>query len=105
MLQFRINRLHEEVKEYVDAARAKQLPEQLDALIDLIYIALGNLHLHGFSPEAIAEAWYRVHRANMSKERATDKNPGKYGSKIDIVKPPGWVAPNHTDLCITEVGE
>lgn len=99
ILKFRVARDQEELKEYVDAAYAGQLPEQLDAKIDQIYIALGTLHLQGFKPEIIAEAWRRVHNANMSKELASAKNPGKHGNKQDIVKPVGWVAPDHTDLC------
>lgn len=94
--KFRIARAKEEIKEY---AAASVLHEKLDALIDEIYIALGTLHLHGFSPLVIQEAWDRVHKANMAKELASEANPGKHGSPIDIVKPAGWVAPDHRDLC------
>lgn len=101
--QFRTDRLSEEVQEYVDAHHEGSLADCLDAHIDLIYIALGNLHFMGFSPEEVQEAWDRVHRANMAKEIASKANPGRYGCRVDIVKPPGWVAPNHDDLCVEEV--
>lgn len=94
--KFRIARAREEIKEYADA---KELHNKLDALIDEIYIAFGTLHLHGFKPVIIQQAWDRVHKANMAKELASPTNPGKYNSKIDIVKPPGWTAPDHRDLC------
>lgn len=101
---FRVIRGLEEVYEYRDAT---DLEKELDAQIDEIYIALGTLHLHGFTPEMIAEAWRRVHAANMAKERSNPKNLGKYktvedgeaGGWADIVKPKGWVGPNHSDLC------
>jgi predicted HAD superfamily Cof-like phosphohydrolase len=92
---FRLARTEEEVKEWV---QAKSLAEQLDALLDLIYIVLGTAHLQGFTPEIIYKAWGRIQAANMAKERSSVNNPGKYGDKNDIVKPKGWKAPNHEDL-------
>jgi len=92
----------EELHEWMVARSNHDLPKQLDAMIDLIYFALGNLHLQGFSPEAINTAWDRVHAANMAKVRSSDLNPGKHaaiGTFVDIAKPVGWVTPNLDDLC------
>jgi len=44
------------------------------------------------------EAWTRVHNANMQKVRAATPNDSKRGSKYDVIKPPGWVAPDLSDL-------
>lgn len=95
---FRHQRNEEEGKELY---RAQNLPEVLDAVVDQIYILLGTAHLMGFSPSDIAQAWERVHAANMRKERSSPENPGKYNNPDfnDIVKPKGWVAPNLEDLC------
>lgn len=93
--EFRMKRKREELTEYREA---KTREEKLDALIDLIYICLGDVHLHGITPAQFAEGWRRVHAANMAKERASVENPGKYGSPDDIVKPKDWVAPTLTDL-------
>ncbi len=71
------------------------LEEQLDALVDLVYVALGTSYLHGFN---FREAWRRVHNANMMKVRARTASESKRGSTYDVVKPPGWVAPSHRDL-------
>ncbi len=71
----------------------RYLDEALDALVDLVYVAMGNAYLHGFDWE---EAWRRVHAANMAKVRATA--PSERGGMFDIVKPIGWVAPTHLDL-------
>ena len=99
---FRAARLMEEANEISDAQAVGDIEGQLDGIIDLIYIALGTAHLMGFSPEAMQEAWRRVHAANMAKELCSPTNPGKYGAlgdKQDIVKPKGWQPPVLTDLC------
>jgi len=95
LFNFRTLRLREEVEEYV---KAPDLEHELDAMIDEIYICLGTLHVHGFTPEVIAEAWRRVHDANMRKELNSAANPGK-GHPTDIVKPKGWTPPDLSDLC------
>lgn len=71
------------------------LEESLDALVDLVYVALGTAYLHGFD---FNEAWHRVHEANMAKVRAKKKSDSKRGSIHDVVKPENWIAPNHSDL-------
>ena len=72
------------------------LVDQLDALVDLVYVALGTAYLHGFNFD---EAWRRVHRANMAKVRASsDGSDSKRKSSHDVVKPPGWTAPDLSDL-------
>jgi predicted HAD superfamily Cof-like phosphohydrolase len=95
---FRDLRFHEEIKEIRDAVDAAQAAEELDGYVDLVYIILGTCHLRGWD---FNEAWRRVHTANMQKELASAKNPGKYGQlgdKVDIVKPEGWTAPSMQDL-------
>lgn len=68
---------------------------RLDALVDLVYVALGTAYLSGFN---FAEAWRRVHRANMSKVRVERACDSKRGSTFDVVKPAGWTPPSHKDL-------
>jgi predicted HAD superfamily Cof-like phosphohydrolase len=102
LFKFRDKRFHEEIREIRDAVEAGQSPEELDGYVDLIYIILGTCHLRGWD---FNEAWKRVHEANMKKELASAKNPGKYGplgDKIDIVKPEGWTAPSMQDLVIVK---
>lgn len=103
---FRIEFMKEELAEYEDFTPNVQLPsknaaiefaleKQLDALVDLVYVALGTAHLHGFD---FKEAWRRVHKANMKKVRAKSAKESKRGSKLDVIKPAGWKAPTHKDL-------
>jgi predicted HAD superfamily Cof-like phosphohydrolase len=95
--EFRHSFMEEEAFEY---GEAETIYDALDALIDLTYIAYGTSYLHGFNHNDIfAEAWRRVHRANMSKVRSesTEEHAGR-GSTFDIVKPPGFVPPSLEDL-------
>lgn len=115
---FRTGFLREETEEYVDhvdrmsllltmASRGLRVTDrersevpivlagQLDALVDLVYVAMGNAYMQGFDFE---EAWRRVHAANMAKERAQRDGDSQRGGRFDVIKPPGWTAPDHTDL-------
>jgi predicted HAD superfamily Cof-like phosphohydrolase len=104
---FRSKFLDEELAEYKTAVlilndsrkpedeRKAAAAKALDALIDLIYVAEGTIHLHGFNGD---EAWRRVQAANMRKVRAERAVDSKRGSAFDVVKPPGWIAPDHSDL-------
>lgn len=75
------------------------LEKALDALVDLVYVALGTAHLHGFD---FNEAWRRVHEANMKKVRAPSAEASAAstgrGHAADVIKPPGWESPSHKDL-------
>jgi len=71
------------------------LDGMLDALVDLVYVAMGTAYMHGFDFE---EAWKRVHEANMAKVRAEKPDDSKRGSTYDVVKPEGWTPPSHLDL-------
>lgn len=111
LAEFRRKFLKEEYKEYSEhmyqaiyylaLRQSDKLPEHLegmlDALVDLVYVALGNAYMHGFN---FREAWRRVHDANMKKERATRLADTRRGSLYDVVKPAGWRAPSHFDLVV-----
>ena len=85
---FRIKFLREELEEYERAVESGDVPGQFDALVDLVYVALGTALLHGFPWK---EGWDEVQRANISKERS---ETSKRGTGPDLIKPPGWQAPN-----------
>lgn len=98
---FRIKFLNEEVDEYDEASADEDRARQLDALVDIVYVALGTAYLHGFD---FAEAWRRVHEANMQKVRAASASESTRNSTHDVVKPPGWKAPNLDDLVSLPAG-
>lgn len=82
----RIAHMTEELTEYIKAVNSEDREAQLDALVDLVYVALGTAHIDAFEFDKAFEC---VHTANMQKIRqASDR------SKWDVVKPEGWQAPN-----------
>ena len=90
-MAFRLSFQTEETQELYEAYRKKDLTEMYDALLDIVYVALGTLHLMGF---ATAVGWEEVHTSNMEKVPASEENPSKRGHPKDIVKPKGWEKPN-----------
>lgn len=95
LLSFRVKFLQEELDEYKEAAVTGNMEKQFDALIDLVYVALGTAYLQGFP---FQQGWRRVHLANMAKVRAKRPEDSVRGSGFDVVKPAGWTAPTFIDL-------
>ena len=89
-LNFRFELLQEEIDELATARLNKDADECVDALIDIVVIALGTLHLSGVN---VAQAWSAVHQANMGKLRGA--KPGRPSDGWDLYKPEGWTAPSH----------
>ena len=81
--------LHEEVTEYTKACTSGSKELQLDALVDIVYVAIGVAYEQGFD---FAEAFRRVHAANMQKEPSP-------GTAKSCVKPEGWKPADLSDLC------
>ncbi len=82
----RIAFMHEELSEFVDAASRNDLVQMADALIDLVYVTMGTAVMMGLPWQAL---WDVVHTANMRKVRRASLT----GDHRDVVKPPGWAAP------------
>ena len=85
MANFRFKRLIDEVQEYAEAYANLDAEGELDALVDIVYIAIGTALMRGWN---FREAWARVHEANMTKLR----------KGLDIVKPEGFEHPSLGDL-------
>lgn len=93
---FRIKFMQEELNEYIKATAEGDMEGQLDALVDLVYVALGTAYLSGFPFQA---AWDEVHSCNMMKMRAGPNGEGsKRGSPHDVIKPEGWKGPNYSKI-------
>lgn len=86
--QHACDHLGEELREFEGSHG--DLEAQTDALVDLIYVALGRLVEMGVAPGPAFEA---VHEANMRKARgANAKRPSSGG--VDATKPAGWEPPD-----------
>lgn len=88
---YRVSFMQEELDEYVEAVKRGDLAGQFDALLDLVYVAMGTAIWQGFPWQ---QGWNEVQRANMAKERVASADVSKRGHAWDIVKPAGWAPPD-----------
>jgi predicted HAD superfamily Cof-like phosphohydrolase len=93
----RYNWMKEEIDEFIKATKNKDIVEQADAMIDVIYFALGTLVELGIEPENLFAI---VQQANMSK-LWEDGKPRFRESDGKVIKPPSWIDP-HKKL-VTEI--
>lgn len=102
LFEFRLKFMEEELEEFAHAQfigdEKETLVQQLDAILDLIYVALGTAHLMGFNSDILNGAWQRIQKANMAKIRVESAADSKRGSTFDVVKPEGWMPPQFGDL-------
>lgn len=77
--------MKEEIDEFNEATT---LDGQADAMIDLIYFALGTMVEMGVQPDALFNI---VHEANMSK--LWEDGKPRYREDGKVIKPATWVAP------------
>lgn len=85
-VQKRYNWMLEEINEFLEA---EEIVEQADAMIDVIYFALGTLVEMGIKPDALFDI---VQAANMAK-LWPDGKP-HYNSEGKTIKPPTWEDPH-----------
>lgn len=92
---FRLKFLKEELAEVEEAMQQEDIAQVAGELADLVWIAIGIAHRMGISFD---HHWRAIAEANMAKVKASEANPGKRGSSMDIVKPEGWKRPNHAEI-------
>lgn len=96
MMEFRAKFLQEELDEFNEGFAEGDHAKMFDALMDLVYVAMGTAHLQGYPWQ---RGWIEVQRANMAKVRAkADGSDSLRGSSYDVVKPEGWIAPDIAGL-------
>lgn len=91
-LEFRYAFLAEEMKELREALDRKDVEEIIDAHIDLNVVSTGTLDLLEINTYV---AWDAVLAANMAKEPGVKPSRPNPLGLPDLIKPEGWVAPNH----------
>lgn len=97
-LAFRLKFLEEELGEFILDHTKEDLPNCVDAMVDLVYVAMGTASMMGITPQQWSQAWNEVQRANMSKVRAISASDSKRGSALDVIKPEGWKGPDYSFL-------
>jgi len=100
LYEFRKTFLFEELNEYIESCEKGDLEGALDALVDLVYVAIGTAIFHGFDFD---RAWDIVHATNMTKVKAKSETESKRNSIYDIVKPEGWKKPDLSSLILSVV--
>ena len=90
LAQKRYDWMKEEIDEFLEAVENRDIYEQADAMIDLIYFALGTLVVLGVTP---AEVFKVVQNANMSKLWEDGKPRFREGDG-KVIKPPTWEDPH-----------
>lgn len=101
LLNFRYKFLVEECDEFFTAVCEGKAAEALDAMIDLVYVAMGTAIVMGVTPKLWQQAWDAVQTANMAKVRAARVEDSARGTTYDVVKPEGWTPPD-IQKCIDE---
>jgi predicted HAD superfamily Cof-like phosphohydrolase len=77
--------IEEEAREAVEAIRAGELDDSIDALCDLLCVVYGAALEFGIS---LAPFWREVHQTNMAKVGGPMRADGK------VLKPEGWQPPD-----------
>lgn len=98
MLGFRMTFMMEELQEFNLAGQEGDLVRQADALVDLVYVAMGTAYLMGLPWELL---WEQVHKANMDKEPGQLDATSAY-KKFKVLKPIGWVKPEQAIRTLLE---
>lgn len=80
----------EELEEFKEAFEEQDIVKMVDAILDLIYGAMGTMKKMGLTREQVRASLTAIHIANMSKKRG-DKGRG---SDEDATKPADFVAPD-----------
>ena len=103
----RVEMMLEEIKEAMEAYRTRAstpehqaIAEVTDALIDLVYFALGAVVMMGVPWNM---CWDYVQDANMQKELVLSAQESKRHNVLDVKKPEDWVDPRHKIAALIEM--
>jgi predicted HAD superfamily Cof-like phosphohydrolase len=93
IMKLRVELMDEELQEFKDAFAENDDVKMFDALLDLVYVAMGTAHVRGYPWQ---RGWDVVQTANMNKERSRSNGDArsKRQSQWDVVKPEGWTPPD-----------
>ena len=87
--KLRVSLISEELEEFKEAIKKKDLKEVADALTDILYVTYGAGYAYGIN---LDKCFKEVQRANMSK-LGKDGKP-IYNEKGKVMKGPNYLEPN-----------
>ena len=87
--QLRINLIREELEEFIEAIKNKDLKESVDALTDILYVTYGAGHAFGVN---LDNCFDEVQKSNMSK-LGKDGKP-IYNEAGKVMKGPDYFKPD-----------
>jgi len=96
LMKFRVGFIQEEFDELKKAVKEKDMVEVADALVDIVYVAVGMADVMGIP---FTEIWDEVQRSNLAKVSGKEalenniKTLKKPRHAEDVLKPIGWVPP------------
>lgn len=93
-LLFALIAMYEELGEFTEACNSNKIEDALDAIIDLIYFAIGRAYEMGITQIQFEKCWNLVQEKNMAKKRGTKNR----GTEQDATKPEGWIAPDFSEV-------
>ena len=91
------NHMFEELSEFAQSNNMSDLHGCVDALVDIVYVALGTASMMGLTEDHWEDCFERVHLANMTKKHGPVE-----GHKFGVVKPDDFEAPNFKGILPTE---
>lgn len=96
LLQFRHRFLQEELNEYLDGYKLRDLATTIDSLLDLVYVTCGAALLHGISPQRFAELERNL---PLSRENSEVR---AYSSDEPVPSAVGFLSPLDSDRFFSE---
>lgn len=91
---FALTAMYEELGEFTEACNENKVEDALDAIIDLIYFAIGRAYEMGITEEQFKQCWNLVQQKNMAKKRGAKNR----GTEQDACKPENWIAPDFSGV-------
>ena len=91
IIKLRYNLIKEELDEFEEALKDKNLKEVADALTDILYVTYGAGHAFGIN---LNDCFEEVQKSNMSK--LGDNGKPIYNEKGKVMKGPKYFKPNLT---------
>jgi predicted HAD superfamily Cof-like phosphohydrolase len=99
---YRLRFLDEEISEFLGAYKAENLAEMADALVDIVYVALGTAHYLGLPFDQI---WAEVQRANMQKVLRSETSDDHKRGSAEVIRKPSWWEPPDIDAVLQQEAE